>query len=144
MSYFDETWIFSTNLRKSADIKFHENPSSGRQDTIMHLHSSYKVLVYVIFWWNLNFLDKSSKILISNFMKIRLVVGRLFPADGRAAMTNPIDAFRNFANAPNTWNAGCVGICWGKGENIEDKKEITGRAKCERIWLSVDATVTTG
>jgi len=30
LSYFNETWIFSTNSRKKySNIKFHENPSSG-------------------------------------------------------------------------------------------------------------------
>jgi len=34
-------------------------------------------------------------------MKIRLVVGGLFPADGRVAMTKPIFALHNSAIAPN-------------------------------------------
>jgi hypothetical protein len=37
---------------------------------------------------------------ISNFKKIRPVGAELFHADGRTDMTKPIDAFRNFANAP--------------------------------------------
>jgi hypothetical protein len=44
------------------------------------------------------------KILISNFMKIRLVGAEMFHADGRTDewtdMTKLIVAFRNFANAP--------------------------------------------
>jgi hypothetical protein len=61
LSSFDETWIFSTNYR-NPDIKFHENPSSGRQDTIITYIVHIKYSFYVIFWRNLNFLNKPSKI----------------------------------------------------------------------------------
>ena len=95
-------------FEKSSDVKFHENPSFERRNTIIQLHSSCNVLVfYAMSWRKLNILDKSSKNRrIWNVMKIRLMVRGLFPADRQAALTKPIVAFRNFANAPNTWNSG--------------------------------------
>ena len=38
---------------------------------------------------------------MSNFMKIRSVGAELFHADGQTGMTKLMDAFRNFAKAPN-------------------------------------------
>jgi hypothetical protein len=76
-------------------------------------------------------------------MKIRLEVGGLFRAEGRAATKNPVVAFRNFANASKNWNAGYVGICWGKVGHVEVKKGITERAGRERFLRSVDASVAT-
>jgi hypothetical protein len=63
------------------------------------------------------FFERLSKnVQISNFMKIRPVKAELFHADrrtdredrwkeGQAEVTNLIDAFRNFANAPK-WGGG--------------------------------------
>jgi hypothetical protein len=46
------------------------------------------------------FLDRFSKILISNFVKIRPVLAKLFCVDGQTDMTKLIVAFRSCANAP--------------------------------------------
>ena len=57
-----------------------------------------------------NFLDRFSKSTqISNFTEICPVLAELFHADrradGRTDMTMLTVAFRNFANAPDKWNA---------------------------------------
>jgi hypothetical protein len=46
------------------------------------------------------FLDRFSKILISDFVKIRPVLTKLFHVDGQTDMTKLIVAFRSCANAP--------------------------------------------
>ena len=55
--------------------------------------------------WNLNFLDRFSKIpQLSDLMKIRVVGAELFHADRQTDMTKLVVTFRNFANAPNQVN----------------------------------------
>ena len=62
--------------------------------------------LYFSYFNETNFLDKFSKnTQISNFMKIRLVRNKLFYADTRTDITNPIVAFHNSANTPKTENA---------------------------------------
>ena len=62
--------------------------------------------ILVLFWWNLNILDRFSKnTQISNFMKLRPVGAELFHANGRTDMMKLIATFRNFANAPKSYKS---------------------------------------
>jgi hypothetical protein len=83
----------------------------NQRDIVINVEtSSHKVpVIFVRFYWNLNFLDRvSKKSQISNFINIRLIGVEPFHADrraegqtdGRMDMVKLIVAFRNFACAP--------------------------------------------
>jgi hypothetical protein len=76
-----------------------------QRDTITNVHRySCKVPVILVrVQSNLNFLDIfSNNPEISNFMKIRPVGARMFHADRRTDMTQPIVVFSNFLDASKT------------------------------------------
>jgi hypothetical protein len=69
--------------------------------TLIGIHLKYSLWLSYLMKWNLNFLDRFSKIAQkSSFRKIRPVRAVLFYADGRTDMMKLILAFGNFVNAP--------------------------------------------
>ena len=119
------------------------------RDVIKNVYwSSCKVhIIFVRFWWNLNFLNRYSKSTqISNLMEVRPMGAELFHeyrrTDGRTDITKLTVAFRNFANEPKKLNT-CTFFrhslqCWSS--YFWDHKLYTGVSflyhlmTCYFIW----------
>ena len=88
---------------------FFRNISHFKNNSVRYYHKCIQVFIgstrysSQIFFKSCIFSRDFSKIVISNFIKIRQVGSDLFHADRRADMTKLIGAFRNFANAPKSY-----------------------------------------
>ena len=89
--------IFSTMF--VWNISHSENNSSWIFINLLKYSCKLHVIC-IRFKWNLNFLNRFRKILISNFMKICPVGAKLLHADRKTDMGKLIVAFRNFPNTP--------------------------------------------